>query len=479
MSDPLAKAAAEWFQKGTEAMQRENWDFAVECFGSAVKMKPDVVLYRQTKHGCSRKMYDDNGSGAKMAGMKLMKVRGKIKKANAKSQWKDVVQQAEDGLCINPWDAALFASLGNAAAELEWGEIAQYALSKAVEIERGNIDYNRALGHVLLDRGEYKKAEACFKRIYDVDSTDGDARAMMNKIAAMSVMDRGNYEKAESTQQVKIQEEKTNAYEEDRRARRGKGNDSVAPGESVEADLRNAIRKEPQNLAYYHKLAEHLREERKLPQTIEIIDQALKVSSNELSFIELKEDVELDIMREKAADAAERYRRKPDRERLKEKAITLRKEVQEREIEIFAKRVESPNHKNDMKMKFELAQRYRKAGKLKEAVPLFQQSVADTRLKEDALVGLGECFIRTGKMDLGVKQLQKALETLSDSEESFKLAHYLLGRVYQKNERNEEAAEHYGAIYGKDVNYKDVGERLDEVSGGAEDEFADMDDDDF
>ena len=57
MSDPLAKAAAEWFQKGTEAMGRENWDFAVECFGSAVKMKPDVVLYRQTKHGCSRKRY--------------------------------------------------------------------------------------------------------------------------------------------------------------------------------------------------------------------------------------------------------------------------------------------------------------------------------------------------------------------------------------------------------------------------------------
>ena len=479
MSDPLAKAAAEWFQKGTDAMNRQNWDFAVECFGNAVKMKPDVVLYRQTKHGCSRKMYNDNGSGAKMAGMKLMGVRGKIKKARGKSEWKELIQHAEEGLSINPWDGNLFAELGKAAAELQWGEIAQYALSKAVEVERENIDFNRALGHVLLDRGEYKKAEACFKRIYDADSTDGDARAMMNKIAAMSVMDRGNYEKAENTRDVKVKEEKTNAYEEDRRARRGQTNDSMAPGESVEADLRNAIRKDPNNLAYYHKLADHLREERKLPEAIGLIDQALEVSKNDLSFVELKEDIELEIMKEKATEAAERYRQNPDRERLKEKAVTLKKELQVREIEIFASRVESPTHKNDMKMKFDLAQRYRKAGRLKEAVPLFQQSVADTRLKEDALVGLGECFIRTGKMDLGVKQLQKALETLSDSTEAFKLAHYLLGRVYQKNERNEEAAEHYGAIYGKDVNYKDVGERLDEVSGGSEDEFADMDDDDF
>ena len=142
MSDPLAKAAAEWFQKGTDAMNRQNWDFAVECFGSAVKMKPDVVLYRQTKHGCSRKMYNDNGSGAKMAGMKLMGVRGKIKKARGKSEWKELIQHAEEGLSINPWDGNLFAELGKAAAELQWGEIAQYALSKAVEVERENIDFN-------------------------------------------------------------------------------------------------------------------------------------------------------------------------------------------------------------------------------------------------------------------------------------------------------------------------------------------------
>ena len=84
MSDPLATAAQEWFKKGNEAMGRQNWDFAVECFSNAVKMKPDALLFRQTRHLSCRKLHGDNGTGAKMAGMKLMGVRGKIKKARGK-----------------------------------------------------------------------------------------------------------------------------------------------------------------------------------------------------------------------------------------------------------------------------------------------------------------------------------------------------------------------------------------------------------
>ena len=49
--DPMQKAAQEWYRKGTEALQKQNFDFAVESFGRAVSMKPDNVLYRQTRHG--------------------------------------------------------------------------------------------------------------------------------------------------------------------------------------------------------------------------------------------------------------------------------------------------------------------------------------------------------------------------------------------------------------------------------------------
>ena len=145
MSDPLASAAQEWFKKGTDAMQRQNFDFAVECFTNSIKMKPEVVLFRQTKIGCSKKMYDDNGSGARMAGMKLMPIKGKIKKSRSKKDWKAVAENAEAGLSINPWDGPLLADLGEAAAELDWGEVSQFAWTLAVSSDPSNIPYNRGL----------------------------------------------------------------------------------------------------------------------------------------------------------------------------------------------------------------------------------------------------------------------------------------------------------------------------------------------
>lgn len=476
-SDPLAGAAQEWYKKGTDAMSRQNWDFAVECFSSAVKMKPDNVLYRQTKHLCCRKMHGDNGTGARMGGMKLMGTRAKAKKARSAKDWKTLDTVSEDGMAVNPWDGALLADIGLAAAEQDHGEIAVYAYDKAVEAEGENVAYLSAWGYALRERGEYKKARKCFERIYKLDPSNSEARSMLSKLDAESVMDRGGYEKADSTRDIKTEsskEEEVNAYEADRRARKGQQKESVAPGESVEMDLKAAIRKAPDALGNYQKLADLLREERKFAEAIQVLDQALEVKPNASGLPEIREDIELELMKEKLADASERHRKYPDRENLKNKYDKLKKELAVREIDVFRVRVE--NNPNNMKMRFELAERYRKSRQFKLAIPLLQQSVSDVRLKEDALVALGECFMRSGKVDLGRRQFEKALETLScdTKPDAFKNAHYFLGRLYEKAEKTDKAEHHYNEILSQDYEFRDVLKRLEDLQG--DDEFADFDD---
>jgi len=291
-ADPLASAAQDWFKKGTDAMNRQNWDFAVECFSSSIKMKGDAVLFRQTKHGCCRKMHGDNGTGARMAGMKLMGIRGKIKKARSNKDWQTMDTLAEEGLVVNPWDAQLFADIGLACSELDRGEVAKYAMGKACELDQTNIDFLKSFGQVLRERGDYKEARRCFERAYKLDPNDGEARSMMSKLDAESVMDRGGYDKADSTKDVKTEQPAaTNAYEEDRRARKGVQKGAVAPGESAEMDLRNAIRKDPKNVALYQKLADVLQDSRQLPQAIETLDQALELAPNNTRLKEIKEDI--------------------------------------------------------------------------------------------------------------------------------------------------------------------------------------------
>jgi tetratricopeptide (TPR) repeat protein len=468
-TDQLSKAAQEWFRKGTEALHRNNWDFAIECFSNCIRMKPDNVLYRQTRHGCIRKKYDDNGSGARMAGVKLMGVRGKIKKARMQKNWTAVDQAAEEGMTINPWDAQLYADIGEAAVEQERGDVAAYAWEQAVKQDMTNIGYNRSLGYVLRDRGQYDKARECFARIYKADPTDADARSMMSRLDAEQTMDGGGYEKAKDTQDVKVaKEEPVNAYEADRQARKGGAPAADAPGESAELDLIHAIRKDPKDINNYVKLAELYRSERKLPQSIEQYDKALEVSGNDTAILESREDVELELIRERATEAADRARKNPDKDRLKEKAIALRDEYVTRQIDVLKPRVE--RHPNDTRMRFDLAELYRKTKQYTSAIPLYQQASADSRLKEDSLVWLGECFIRTGKLDLGRRQFEKALETLSkEKPDAFKTAHYCLGRVYEKAKKNDLAESHYSEILLMDYEYKDVQKRLEDLqaaSGG-------------
>jgi hypothetical protein len=116
-----------WFRKGNVAMGRQNWKFAVECFSNAIQIRPDVVLYRQTKHLCCRKLHGDNSTGAKMAGMRLLPIRSKAKKALESKDWAALDQHAEDDLVINPWDGPLFAAPGKACTEQDRGQFAAYA----------------------------------------------------------------------------------------------------------------------------------------------------------------------------------------------------------------------------------------------------------------------------------------------------------------------------------------------------------------
>lgn len=476
-SDPLAGAAQEWYKKGTDAMSRQNWDFAVECFSNAVKMKPDVVLFRQTRHGCCRKLFGDNGTGARMAGVKLMGTRGKCKKARMSKDWKSLDTAAEEGMLVNPWDGQLFADIAMASVELDRGEIASYAYERACEIDKENIPWLLAWGYVLRERGDYARARRCFERVYKIDKVHAEARTMMGKIDAESTINRSGLGKADSTRDVRSEDSKkaeVDAYEADRIARKGGPKESAAPGESVEADLKASIRKTPEALGSYQKLADLFRESRRFQEAIDVLGKALELQPGSVGLIEMKEDIELELMREQFAETTERSRKFPDREPLKVKCAKLKAEMAAREITIFATRVE--NNPNNMKMKVELAERYRKGKQFSLAIPLFQQSVADSRLKEDALVGLGECFMRSGKVDLGRRQFEKALETLSHDTkpDSFKNAHYFLGRLYEKAEKIDKAEHHYNEILSQDYEFRDVLKRLEELQGA--DEFEDFDD---
>lgn len=468
-SDRNKKIAADCWRRGNEALSKENWDYSIEMFTTAVKLEPAALLYRQTKRGAERKKYGDNQSGSKMGVLKLASIKTKIKNARRKKDWAGVDQLAEEGLSLNPWDAVLNAEMATACQNLGYEDAAIFGFKVAIENDKTNKAYFRELGDLLEEKGEYKQARECWEMVLKLDNMDGDARSKVTALMATETRVRGGYDGADKSSSVKRQ----SAYDEGRASREQRhqaqrGNTADGPGQSVEADLQRAIRKEPENKDHYLKLGDYYKREGRLAEARESYVKAYEFSGKDANIGEQVEDIDIELLKEKLTAARDLFNQDRENPEAKKEVTLLSKALIKKEIEVLTKRVE--RYPADMRYKYDLAQRFIRLKKWSSAIPLLQQSVKDTRISSDALVALGKCFFADGKKELAKRQFEKALPKLSpdEKEDTFKEAHYLLGRLYEDADQKSQAADHYSEILAVDYDYRDTRQRLEDMEGGVE-----------
>lgn len=461
-SDKNKKIAADCWRRGNEALAKENWDYSIDMFTTAVKLEPEALLYRQTKRGAERKKYGDNNSGSKMGVLKITGLKTKIKNSRRKKDWASVDQYAEEGLSINPWDPGLNAEMAEACKNLGYEDSAIFGYKMAIENDKTNKGYYTDLGLLLEEKGEFKQARECWEMALKLDPVDGDARSKVTALMATETRVRGGYEGAENSSGAK---KRQSAYDEGRATREQrqqaqKGNAPDGPGQSLEADLQRAIRKEPENKDHYLRLADFYRREGKLPEAKENYEKAFELSGKDANIGEQIEDIELEKLRDQLVKAKEQFNADRENAEAKKQVTLISKALIKREIDVMSRRVE--RYPADLRIKFELAQRFIRLKKWAQAISLLQQSVKDTRISSEALVALGKCFYAEKKKELAKRQFEKALPSLSpdDKPDIYKEAHYLLGRLYQESGEKDKAADHYSEILAVDYDYKDVKDRL-------------------
>jgi tetratricopeptide (TPR) repeat protein len=273
-------------------------------------------------------------------------------------------------------------------------------------------------------------------------------------------MDRGGYEKADSTREMK------SAYDADRPNKAAAHESVETPGENVEADLQRNIRRDPSDSASHLKLADLYKREGRLEDALETYNKALEVSGGDASIRELVEDVQLDLLKDNLLKAKEAAAADAKNTQARKNAKKLAVELIQREIEVLSSRVD--RYPADVKMKFELAQRFMRVQKYPQAIPLLQRAVADARIEADVLVALGKCFIAEKKNTIALRNLAKAVELIDPGTQPKQAAevHYLLGRLYEEAKEAEKAEDHYNEVLLIDYEYRDALARLEKMQGG-------------
>lgn len=456
--DRKKKLAADCFKRGNEAMMKQNWEYSCEMFRQCVNLVPENLLFRQSLRGVTEKKYNGNGSGASMAGMRLMGIKTSLKKSRLQKDWNAMIQTAEDGLAVNPWDPSLNAELGDALNNVGFEDPALWCYERAVNKDPNNKDYLRTAGKLYESRGKYDEAIEAFTKVARIDPLDGEARQKVVSLTAQKTVHRGGYEHAEDARAVQ-----KNLNDRNRGADAADG-----PGMSVQADLERATRKEPENKDHWLKLADFLLRDGQLEKTAETLKKALEASGGEIKIREQLEDVELDLMRRAVGFAKEEALADADDNMAKRKFQDLKAELLRRDMEVLSARTE--RYPQNMSIKFDLAMLYIQDKRFQQAIPLFQKARGDLRRKGESLLQLGKCFIHEKQLPLARRQFEQALLELKpdENQDLFVELNYLMGRVCEELKDKEAAIKHYQTVLEYDYDYKDNRKRLQDLEGGAE-----------
>ena len=339
---------------------------------------------------------------------------------------------------------------------MEFKEVAAFAYENAVECDSANKDFLKSLAEIYEDRGDYKLATGCWERICKLDPMDGTARQRAQQAATKQVIDRGGYEGADNTRGVMAD------HEVAKRIGRQSSGPADGPGQSEEAYMQRAIRKEPDNKDNYINLGEHYRRNKKLEEAGQMFEKALELSGGDVNIRELVEDIELEKLRKNL----ELAKAQDGDEQTKQNIKDLSGELLKRETEVLRTRVE--RYTADLRLKFQLAECLMKLGQWAAAIPLLQQASQDSRIETKALSSLGKCFMQEKKYPLARRQFEKAAPKLNahDNPELFKDVYYWLGRLCEAASDNEVAEGHYSEVLTVDYEYKDTLARLEKLQGG-------------
>lgn len=114
--------------------------------------------------------------------------------------------------------------------------------------------------------------------------------------------------------------------------------------------------------------------------------------------------------------------------------------------------------------RYERGRALKNAGLYKAAIDQFEMAAADQALAVKAYAHIGLCYKLSGQYEKAVTAFQQALKaTPSSSKETVQIL-YVLGRTLESLGRWAETLEAYRWIRREDAAYRDVGERIEQIS---------------
>jgi tetratricopeptide (TPR) repeat protein len=447
------------YTKGSDALLRDNFDYATELFSQILQREPGLYECRKAlRTAQQRKAGSGGGMFKKMwssASASPMVAKGQMTLRKDPAEALVIAEQILNG---DPANSGAHRLVVEAARALEMPQTAAMSLEVLNRNSPKDKDVAMQYASALAEIGQVARGEKILSDLYRQTPTDNDLAQALKDLSARKTLKEGGYQAlASGTGSYRdILKDKDEAVILEQENRQVKTEDTA---ERLITEYESRLKAEPKNIKVMRDLAELYTQKKQFDRALSYYDQ---IKSSEIGA-----DASLDRamgetrMRKYDHQLSQLDVNAPD---YAEKTAVLQAEKQAYQLAECQKRAE--RFPTDLQLRFELGQVYFQMGKIGEAILEFQKAQNNPHRRIASMNFLAQCYAKRRMFDLAARALQTAIKEKPAFDDEKKELTYNLGSVLESMGKREEAFEQFKLIYELDAGYKDVSAKIDHYYGG-------------
>ncbi len=450
-------AVEDLYRKACDAVERANYDYAVELFREVLRQDPQYPDARIALRGTERRRLQEKGRSPLALVFALpRRLVATLKAATGKAPKR--LEIYEDYLRTSP--SSFWALTGVARALVKMGVNAEAVLvyKDALKLKQNNKGVLRALGDLLTEADEHQDAARFLSRLSALEPNNRDLQKEVRDLAAVQHMVSHDMEGAESFRDLVRDKDEVDRLEQDARM-----DVSIDDLHRRIDEAEKGVVEHPDNVTRILGLAALYVGTEQLGKAQKLLREKYQAMPDNYEIRERLGDVQLGVYDAAITKATAALAADANDEAAAAKKADLEKRRSQFAIKDYTWRLKQ--HPNDHETQVALGQAQYDAGNDNEAIAAFQAAAQDARFEVESWRMLGLCFMRKGQQDLALEQFVRAAERHPDMDEQGKELRYCQAQANEDMGNTAEALDLYKRIYSTDINYRDVAQKVDALSG--------------
>lgn len=442
------------FQKGNDALTRENYDYAVDLLTQVLEKEPTFYEGRKAlRQAQARKAGGSSGFFKKAwssASSSPLVAKGQIALRTNPSAALNIGEQI---LNSDPSSSSGHRLIAEAAIAMDMPRTAVMSLDILFRNSPKDKGIAIQYANMLAETGESQRAERILMELARLTPNDPELHQALKDMSARKTLNEGGYEALAdgkgSYRDILRNEKEAVSLEQQNRVQK-----TEDQGQNLINEYEARLKTEPNNLRLLRHIADLYREKKKFDLALQFYE---KVKATEAGASDASIDAEIAKTKARQFDyqIEQLDATAPD---YTDRVAQINAEKQAYRIAECQKRVEK--NPTDLAIRYEMGALYFEAGKISEAMAEFQKSKNNPNKKIASMNYLAQCFLKRKMYPLAANTLQEAIKEKPVFDEEKKDLVYNLGVVFEAMEKKKESVEQFEQIYAVDIGYKDVAAKV-------------------